>query len=307
MNRRNRLLKSIGLAGVLALAGAASSLSGVLSVPYYAQEQDQWCWDASSQMVLAYKGHSYTQTTIANWAVGGQNIPNYLYGSTSTSQYGCDQVLACFGGVASTPVARALTQAELTSEIAGIRPVFVRWGWDSGGGHILLARGIDSTSVYINDPYYGQSVQNYSWLCRGGGHTWTHSLKVANGSAAEPYYEKFVKYYNAAMQYFNYGGYQGYAYGYYYYAQAAYYYLYYGNRSLATTYYQYYMGYAYYYLGYYYYAYATSYLDYAYACYYWAYYEWYYYMAYGYSSYANYYYNYYMELAYYFYYLYLYG
>ncbi len=309
MNLRYRLLKSVGLAGILALAGADACLGGVLSVPYYYQKQDQWCWNASCQMVLSYKGHLYAQTTIANWAVGGKNIPNYLYGSTATDQFGCDQVLRCFGGVSSTPVGRALSKTELTAEIAGIRPVFIRWGWDSGGGHILLARGINNNSVYINDPWYanGQSVQDYSWVYKGGGHTWTHSLKVANGSASEPYYKKFVKYYNTAMQYFNYGGYVGTAYGYKYYAYAAYYYLYYGNRNLATSYYNYYMSGYYYYAYLYYLTYATSYLDYAYACQYYAYYAWYWYTAYGNSSAANYYYNLGMEWAYYYYYLWLYG
>jgi len=41
-----------------------------LGVPLYGQETDSWCWNASTQMVLAYHGSYYSQEYIA--AVAGK-------------------------------------------------------------------------------------------------------------------------------------------------------------------------------------------------------------------------------------------
>ena len=42
--------------GLSLLLGAGGISAKVLSVPQYYQEKDQWCWNASSQMVLKYYG-----------------------------------------------------------------------------------------------------------------------------------------------------------------------------------------------------------------------------------------------------------
>ena len=333
--------KSLGIAVAAALALAGACRGAVLGVPQYNQEKDQWCWNASSQMVLAFKGHSYSQTAIASWAVGGQNIPNYLYGSTDSSMHGCDEILSHFGSISSTGSASAMSLSNLEAEMNASRPVLVRWGWASGGGHILVVRGTSGSSVYINDPWpdNGQSVNTYSWLCSAEGHTWTHTLKL-NSSGDNQYYQAFVSNYNTAMAYLSYynatGSLYYLSYYNYYYGYAAYYYFkYYGNNSNAYYYYYYYMALANYYYDYYYYggyafgysysmsdycyylanayyygyyyagytnaAYAYYYYYRAYEYYYYAYAIYYYYASYGYYDYANYYYDYYMSYAQYYY------
>lgn len=332
MKRHYSLLQSMATAAAVVLTAAGTCLGAVLNVPQYNQEQDQWCWNASSQMVLAYAGYSYSQSTIAQWAVGGQNIPNYLYGSTEANKHGCDEILAHYGSIQSSGSAAVMSLSTLGNEIANGRPVIIRWGWDSGGGHILVLQGTDGSSVYVNDPWpaNGQHVSSYDWVCRASdGHTWTHTLQLSGGSSPDDTYYQYYQYYlNLAQQCYSYaqstGSYYYMAYAYYYYAYAMYYgYMYYGDSSSANAYYNYYMQYAQYYydlyttasyyydqyeyyysVAYYYYYYATSYLDLAYCYFYYAYAVWYYYMAYGYSDYANSYYNYYLDVAYYYYYLY---
>ncbi len=321
MNPCHHFTKTIATGLVVAMLAAAHLCQGaVLNVPQRYQEKNQWCWCASSQMVLLFKGYSYSQAAIAKWAVGGKNVANYLYGSDS-SRRGADLILKHFGKLDTQSHAAALSLSSLQTEIAQSRPVLIRWGWDGGGGHMLVIRGIANKSVYLNDPWpdNGPSVNTYNWVCKAGGHTWTHTLTL-KASAAEANYTRYRQNYNQAMSYLSYyqktGSYYYLYNAYLYYAYANYYYyLYHGNSSLATQAYQYYAKYAkhyydlytyatnfayYYKLANYYYDNARTYRHLAYAYHYYGYALWCYYMYYGYTSYANYYYNYYLQWAYYF-------
>lgn len=311
MNIRHYLPKFIAVAAVALLAATSSCFGYVLSVPYHAQEKNNWCWCASAQMVLEFYGHTYTQTEIAQWAVGGQDIANYLYGSTDANMHGDDEILAHYGDIESTGLAYAISYSTLSGEMEHTRPVIIRWGWDSEGGHILVIRGADSEDeVYLNDPWYGQSINTYSWVCRGSSHTWTHTLQL-NESHVDDNYTKYLYYYDLYTRYYNYyqstGNTLALAYGYYYYAYAIYYYKLYTNGStdLAKAYYNLYMANAYYYYyAYYGYSHAAAQAYYyymAYTYYYYAYYIYAYYINAGNSSYANYYFNYYMTYAVYYY------
>ncbi len=329
--------KFIAITAAVVLAATSYCLGAVLSVPQYDQEQDQWCWNASSQMILAYYSKTYSQTAIANWAVGGRNIPNYLYDSPDPSMKGCDEVLLHFGNISSSGSSTSdsdlssIPLSTLANEMANSRPVMIGVAWDQGGGHAIILRGTSGNSVYVNDPWpsNGQSIQTYDGVCRYlGNGTWNQTLRLTTNPAEDDYYTQYVANYNLAYNYYSSyqssGSYLDMAYCYYYYAYAAYYYyMYQGDSSSASSYYNYYMGYAQYYydlyntantyytyyeyyytLAYQYYYYASSYLDYAYCYYYYAYAMYYYYMYSGNSSYANYYYDYYMDWAYYYYYLY---
>lgn len=164
---------------------AAPAFGGILSVPQKYQEMDQWCWAACSQANLAFYGVAKSQTTIAQYGTAGANVPNYLYGGDS-SHNGVDMVLAYFGGIATTPFASAFSLAALTGEINASRPPIIRWGWDNGGGHVVVAYGTDSSTVYIMDPWYGPTVNTYNWVCRGSSHTWTHTLAMKSRPTPTP-------------------------------------------------------------------------------------------------------------------------
>ncbi|MGO9116122.1 MAG: hypothetical protein ACLQPD_00750 [Desulfomonilaceae bacterium] len=75
-----------------------------------------------------------------------------------------------------------MTLSQLQAEIDGLIPVIINWEWDSGGGHILVAYGVISSNVCLMDPWYGPSVDDYAWVCLGGGHTWEWTLQISTAS-----------------------------------------------------------------------------------------------------------------------------
>ena len=163
---------------MLACLRRADGIAAVLPVAQKYQEKTQWCWAGCSQAILEYYGVAATQTAIAAYGTPRiDNTWNYLYG-TDGSRRGIDMILDHFAGIDSTPYARCLSEPEVDSEISAGRPPVVRWGWDSGGGHFVVARGIDGGMIYLMDPWYGPTINAYSWVVSGGGHTWTHSLPL---------------------------------------------------------------------------------------------------------------------------------
>jgi hypothetical protein len=166
------------------LLWANAAFATILTVQQHYQEKDNWCWAATSQAILEYYGTVKTQTQIAQYAVpGGANETNYLFGSSETAYHGVDEILMHFAGLGSTGAYRYLTEAALTNQINLSRPVGLYWSWDSGGGHILAAKGIDGDTVYLMDPWYGPTINTYSWVVRSNsdGHTWTESLTMDTG------------------------------------------------------------------------------------------------------------------------------
>jgi len=163
----------------------------VLNVPERFQEASLWCWAACSQAILSYYGTNLSQCTIANWArkkngwgsddccVNPEgatcNQINFLYGTA-----GSIQAILQNWGVSSKGLNYPLSQATVTTEINNCRPFVIRWGWTGGGGHFLVGRGIEDNIVHYIDPLPGKGYQtaNYSWLVRGGNHTWTHTLQL---------------------------------------------------------------------------------------------------------------------------------
>ena len=161
-----------------ATLGPVSSSAGVLNVPQNYQEQDQWCWAATSKSVLDYFGVDLTQTQIAQYGSGGQNIPNFL-GFSNATENGVSFILNHFAGITSTPSAGALAEDKLAADIdVHGAPVPIHWNWDAGGGHILIVHGLVNGTVYLMDPWNGPTINSYSWAMRGGTHTWAISLEL---------------------------------------------------------------------------------------------------------------------------------
>lgn len=136
--------------------------AGTLAVPLIGQEKDNWCWDASSNMILRYYGFTHTQTEVANWGVEGWNVGNHLSGTVvgplaapppdankTYNRKGCALVLKQFGPVDSSFLARALTMDEVSEEIDAKRPAMIAVRWIDGvkdvGGHAIVLRGYDES------------------------------------------------------------------------------------------------------------------------------------------------------------------
>jgi len=152
----------------------------VLNVPEKFQEENQWCWAGVSQAILEYYNVITSQTAIAQYGTEGANIWNWLYGSSSSpTRRGINMILENWG-VANTYGYYILSKIEVQNEIDALQPFVIRWGWDSGGGHFVVGRGIETNDVYIMDPWPGNgySINDYNWVVSGGGHTWTHTLET---------------------------------------------------------------------------------------------------------------------------------
>ena len=214
----------LALVGAILIAGSVSAHSQTLTVPLIQQQSfigtdgrnySQWCWNASSLMILNYLviGPHPSQQAVANWAVGGYNIPNVLFGTytavakagipgnsvladQTVQAQGVDRVLKQFGPVKSTYYSRALTETELADEIDKSRPVIIGVSWFTAGyrkrngGHAVVIRGYNGGTVSINDPWpgNGQFSVSYTDLVGGGPnpvgnwsslHRWTQALTVA--------------------------------------------------------------------------------------------------------------------------------
>jgi len=168
-----------------------SSKDVVLGVLECFQEHSSWCWDGGSQAVLEYYGTFVEQCVIANWAWSRSdccgssefywdhvcNQGNFLY---STS--GSVQAILSHWGVSTVVVASSLSNGTAVSELDARRPFVIRFGWASGGGHILVGYGYEDDGLYLNymDPWPGNGYTTslYTWVVESPGHhTWTHTLR----------------------------------------------------------------------------------------------------------------------------------
>jgi hypothetical protein len=97
---------------------------------------------------------------------------------------GCIEDLLDSWGVNSTGSAGTLTLATIRSDFNdNCRPFIINWYWTSGGGHYIVARGINSSNeIYYMDPLPvgsgGYHIASYSWMVSGSGHTWQYSLRM---------------------------------------------------------------------------------------------------------------------------------
>jgi hypothetical protein len=138
-----------------------------LSVPL--QEQNNWCWAATSDGIAHYYDSSstWTQCEIANTtlgrtdccaggASGACNVPYYLGNALST--------VAHFDHWESGAAAFQVVDDEIDAK----RPLCVRIGWSGGGGHFIAIGGYRDIGggqhVHVEDPWYGPSDLAYATL-----------------------------------------------------------------------------------------------------------------------------------------------
>jgi hypothetical protein len=191
--KQARILFLIGIFTLLSLMGTISLLYSdvTLAVPEIFQEYSNWCWDASSQATLFYYNQYPSQCEIANYAwntsrccggsddfydrVKGCNKANWLYGNDGSVQ----GILANWG-ISSTAVDDARTWSECVQDLDNGSPVVMRFGWSSGGGHMLVLFGYISTGSYLEymDPWPGEGYTTslYTYVASSPDHDWTHTL-----------------------------------------------------------------------------------------------------------------------------------
>lgn len=185
-----------GLLAACALTLAAPSAFAqwrTLNVPLTTQEHSQWCWSATSKAILNLYKKTPSQCQIVNWAFGINyacgnttfdwysyaNQPNSMYGTGGSVQ----NILAAWG-VPNTAYSVASSWSSVVADINANRPFVIRYGWTSGGGHIMAGRGYETYNgvnyVYIMDPWpgEGQTWRTYNSAVSAYDHRWTHTQRM---------------------------------------------------------------------------------------------------------------------------------
>jgi MYXO-CTERM domain-containing protein len=196
---RTSKIRSIWLSGFLAIGlWAPAAGADSLAVTEVTQEQNQWCWAGVSRCVLLYYGQDIPQCEIADYTrqvctwhdfgsvdccvdpSQGCNYWNYFW-----TYAGSIEDILDHWGLGTSVLYRVLTTAEIGGQVAIFRPFIFRWGYTSGGGHFLVGHGIDGSTMYYMDPWYGQGhmIADYSWVVADGTHTWTSTMTLDTAAA----------------------------------------------------------------------------------------------------------------------------
>jgi hypothetical protein len=184
----------------LTLVGGSVCLAQDLPITPNPQQQDEWCWDASSQTALDYYGVSTNQCDIANYAFGQTTCCNNVVWPDGTGP-SCDQgnylgsifswrdlftgmksaqaVLQHLGQVDTTYKPWAVDLPTLQDQIKQKRPWLMSWYWTAGGGHALLGYGVSGTLVSYMDPWPSSprlNIVDYSAVKQSSDHTWGNTV-----------------------------------------------------------------------------------------------------------------------------------
>ena len=142
------------------------------------QQKNQWCWAGAGNTIAAYHGAVVSQTRFCQLAHGetGQDCAN-LTGTLADEQRAFAQL-----GFASPGryLDRRVSFAAIRTETAANRPVATRVGWRSGGGHVHVLHGYDTSGdwVFWSDPGPAKRYNwsTYGYYAQNPAFTWTHTL-----------------------------------------------------------------------------------------------------------------------------------
>ena len=157
----------------------ASGTSRTLNISMQQQQNSNWCWSASGDTIATYLGYDYTQNQFCDAAFG-----NPLTVTCPNNEAALDDVQNAFSTIGIDPgryVTGYLNYSTIQSEINADRPIETRIQWSSGGGHMEVIYGYDTSSglVYWGDPWpsdYRYNWADYSYYVSNSDFSWTHSL-----------------------------------------------------------------------------------------------------------------------------------
>ena len=163
--------------GVLAAAGGtAHAEAGYDDIAMYKQEKTQWCWVASGLTIAKYHGHGSTQADFCTRAqpyYGCNNQPATL-----------DDMARAWGSLGMAHTGSGLGSAasfnQVYTDVKAARPLGARIGWTSGGGHMNVIYGYDTSNntIGVADPWPDTTTYtwwNYSDYVSNSSFKWTHS------------------------------------------------------------------------------------------------------------------------------------
>ncbi|MFE6050024.1 papain-like cysteine protease family protein [Kitasatospora sp. NPDC056446] len=162
---------------LLAAAGSpAHAEAGQDTINMYKQEKTQWCWVASGLTIAKFQGYGSTQTDFCSRAqpyYGCNNQPATL-----------DDMAKGWSSLGMTHPGSGLTSAatfdQVYTDVKAARPVAARIGWTSGGGHMNVVYGFDTSknTIAVADPWPDTATYtwwNYNDYVSNSSFRWTHS------------------------------------------------------------------------------------------------------------------------------------
>ncbi|GGX85730.1 papain-like cysteine protease family protein [Streptomyces hiroshimensis] len=185
---RNRLTVVSALAltaaGLLVAAAGTAQAGAYDDINMQKQEKTQWCWDASGNTIAAYWGYNYTQTQFCDLAHAATGV------SCANQPATLGDMAGAWGRMGfsntGTGVSSSLSFNEVSNEVNAGRPMGVRIGWTSGGGHMNVVYGYDESdnTIGVGDPW--PDTQTYTWwkyadYVSNSSFKWTHSREKITG------------------------------------------------------------------------------------------------------------------------------
>lgn len=158
------------------------SISANLPIRHIPQEQTKWCWAASAQMVLEYRGQTVKQCDIAEQLLKKKCCPKLATCNVMCNSLQVDQIYNHFG-INNQYLSGNLSFGDIQAEINANRPIEVGLSWNQGGGHLAIISGWEQDTsgewVRVNDPdptSSGPGVIRYTSLLQAYGYgNWVES------------------------------------------------------------------------------------------------------------------------------------
>lgn len=174
----HRLIPLLAVAAILTGTGitAAQAKSHTVSAGIYVQEKSNWCWAAASRTIIHHiTGTAASQCKLVEWGKDTSSCANV----TGSFGKNVSQALAKGGvGNVGTFGAFTISYSYLQGELDAGRLVMIRWAWSTGGGHMLVLRGYDtstSTVSFVNPEKSAFQSDTYDHIVQFSTHTWTHT------------------------------------------------------------------------------------------------------------------------------------
>lgn len=160
---------------LVAAGGTAHAEAGYDDIAMYKQEKTQWCWVASGLTIAKYQGFGSTQADFCTRA---------------QPYYGCDnkpatlddmaRAWSSFGMHPGTGLNKAAPFDQIYTDVKATRPLAARIGWRSGGGHMNVIFGFDTSNntIAVADPWPDTTTftwWNYNDYVGNNSFQWTHS------------------------------------------------------------------------------------------------------------------------------------
>ncbi len=189
-------LKRVGLSFLSLLffitVGSTQIIEGIKEVE---QKYDQWCWAASSWVIIEHyggdiNGGDLRQCDCAEYARDHSefhdfgpvhccdtldpswkcNYWNYNYGPDEGS---IKMILIDTAGIQNHGIDKVMTEAQCKEEFSNGRPFVIRI---DSPGHFVVGYGLDKGNLYFSDPWYGEGlcVEKYGTTLHGS-RRWTHT------------------------------------------------------------------------------------------------------------------------------------